>query len=139
MVFKVVTQEQLEETIKKYTGPLQKTLETQSVEIKRHTVEIGKIEENLSIIQVSLTAHESGLEEKKRKDTELEHDIGIVRAEAISCVDELQRQVKDIQEQMAVKNVIENNPTSQMTYAQAAATPHDTRYNSPQYGKETCS
>ena len=125
MVSKVVTQEQLEETIKKYTGPIQKTLETQSVEIKRHTVEIGKIEENLGTIQVSLTSHESGLEERKRKDTELEHDIGIVRAEAISRVDELQRQVKDIQEQMAVKNVIENNPTSQMTYAQAAATPPD--------------
>ena len=122
-VSKVLTQEQMEETIKKYTGPIQKTLETQSVEIKRHTTEIGKIEESLGTIQISLTAHETELEGRKRKDYELEHDIGIVRAEAISRVDELQRQVKDVQEQLTIKKVVEKQGATQMTYAQVAATP----------------
>ena len=122
-VTKVVTQEQLDETIKKYTVPIQKVLDTQSIEIKRHTTEIVKIEESLGTIQVSLNSHETGLEERKRRDLELEHDIGIVRAEAISRVDELQRQIKDVQEQITVKNIMEKqHPISQKTYAQAVGT-----------------
>ena len=109
---KIVTQKELEETVKKFTAPIQKKMEDYGVEIKRHNTEISKIEEELNAVHITLKSQETNLDKQK------EH-LNIVQAEGRSNYDELQRQFKIFENKLDSQERVSQQ--SHMTYAQAAS------------------